>query len=145
LGANYQQLPVNRPKAKVMNYQRDGFMRLKSDFEGSPNYYPNTFGGPEPDPAAKWPSLAMSGLSARHPYSHPNDDFVQPRALYEKVMTDVDRDHLIGNIVDHLSGAKKEIQLRQIVLFYKVHPDYGTRVAEGLGLDVEEVKHLSQK
>jgi len=145
LGANYQQLPVNRPKAKVMNYQRDGFMRLKSDFEGSPNYYPNTFGGPEPDPAAKWPSLTMSGLSARHPYSHPNDDFVQPRALYEKVMTDVDRDHLIGNIVDHLSGAKKEIQLRQIVLFYKVHPDYGTRVAEGLGLDVEEVKHLSQK
>jgi len=58
-------------------------------------------------------------------------------------MTEVDRDHLIGNIVDHLGGAKKEIQLRQTVLFYKVHPEYGTRVAEGLGLDVGEVKHLS--
>ena len=129
----------------VMNYQRDGFMCFKSDFEGSPNYYPNTFGGPEPDPTAKWPSLAMSGLSARHPYSYPNDDFVQPRALYERVMTDVDRDHLIGNIVDHLGGAKKEIQIRQTVLFYKVHEEYGTIVAKGLGLDLEEAKRSSNQ
>jgi len=145
LGANYQQLPVNRPKAKAMNYQRDGFMRLKSGFEGSPNYYPNTFGGPEPDPSAKWPSLPMTGVSARHPYSHPNSDFVQPKAMYEKVMTDIDRNHLIGNIVDHLGGAKKEIQLRQTVLFYKVHEEFGTNVAKGLGLDVEEVKRLAQE
>ena len=59
-------------------------------------------------------------------------------------MTDVDRDHLIGNIVDHL-GAKKEIQLRQNALFYKVHEEYGTRVAEGLGLEVEEVERLAQE
>jgi len=140
LGANYQQLPVNRPKGMVMNYQRDGFMRTKTEFEGSPNYYPNSFGGPEPDPSAEWPSIAMSGLSGRHAYTHHNDDFVQPRALYERVMTDLDRDHLIGNIVDHLSGAKKNIQMRQTALFYKVHEEYGTRVAEGLGLDVKEVK-----
>ncbi len=140
LGANYQQLPVNRPKAKVTNYQRDGFMRLKSEFEGSPNYYPNTFEGPEPNPDAKWPGLATSGMSGRYPYDHPNDDFEQPRTLYNKVMTDTDRDHLIGNIVDHLAGAKREIQIRQTVLFYKVDPDYGTRVAEGLGLSIEEAK-----
>jgi catalase len=41
----------------------------------------------------------------------PHIDYFQPRALYERMMTDVDRDHLIGNIIDHLSGAKKEIQL----------------------------------
>jgi catalase len=143
LGANYQQLPVNAPKVKVLNYQRDGFMRLKSDFEGTPNYYPNTFGGPAPDETARWPSLKVSGTGARYAYTHPNDDFEQPRALYRMVMTDVDRDHLIGNIVDHLGGAKKEIQQRQTVLFYKVHADYGTRVAKGLELDVEEVKRLS--
>jgi len=142
LGANFQQLPVNAPKIKVLNYQRDGFMRLKSDFEGAPNYYPNTFGGPAPDSTAKWPSLKVSGKGARYAYTHPNDDFEQPRALYRKVMTDVDRDHLVGNIVDHLGHAKKEIQLRQTVLFYKVDPMYGTRVADGLGVDIEEVKRL---
>jgi len=144
LGANYQQLPVNAPKGMVRNYQRDGFMRRDSGFEGAPNYYPNTFGGPEPDPSAEWPSVQVSGIIGRHAYSHPNSDFVQPEALYEKVMTDVDRDHLIGNIVGHLGGAKKEIQLRQTALFYKVHEEYGTRVAEGLGLDTAEVKRLAQ-
>ena len=59
-------------------------------------------------------------------------------------MTDEDREHLIGNIVAHLGGAKKRLQLRQSALFYKVDPDYGTCVAEGLGLDVEEVKRLSE-
>ena len=144
LGPNYEQLPVNAPKAAVNTYQRDGFMRLHN-FGGEPNYYPNSFGGPEPDLSAAEPGFEVSGVAARHPYIHPNDDFIQPRALYEKVMTDVDRDHLIGNIVDHLGGAKNEIQLRQTALFYKVHPEYGTRVAEGLDLDVEEVKRLSQK
>jgi len=144
LGANYQQLPVNAPKGMVTNYQRDGFMRRDSGFEGAPNYYPNTFGGPKPDTLAKWPSIAVSGIVGRHAYTHPNNDFIQPRALYKKVMTDVDRAHLIGNIIDHLSGAKKEIQLRQTVLFYKVHEEYGTKVAKGLGLDVSEVKRLAQ-
>jgi catalase len=65
--------------------------------------------------------------------------------LYEKVMTDVDRNHLTGNIVVHLGGAKKEIQLRQTALFYKVHEEFGTNVAKGLGLDVEEVKRLAQE
>ncbi|MBC8497589.1 catalase [Candidatus Bathyarchaeota archaeon] len=144
LGANYQQLPVNAPRGMVANYQRDGFMRRDSGHEGAPNYYPNTFGGPVPDLSAKWPRVEVSGDVGRHAYSHPNSDFVQPRALYEKVMTNVDRDHLIGNIVDHLGGAKKEIQLRQTVLFYRVHEEYGTRVAEGLGLDTAEVKRLAE-
>ena len=43
-----------------------------------------------------------------------------------------------------LARAKKEIQLRQTTLFYKVHEEYGTRVAEGLGLDLAEVKRLAE-
>jgi catalase len=55
----------------------------------------------------------------------------------------MDREHLIGNIVSHLGGAQKRIQLRQTALFYKANPDYGTRVAKGLKLDVKEVKRLA--
>jgi catalase len=37
--------------------------------------------------------------------------------------------------------TKEEIKLLQIGHFYKADPEYGTRVAEGLGLSVpEEVK-----
>ena len=145
LGVNYTQLPVNAPKAKTLNYQRDGFMRTKSDHEGYPNYYPNTFGGPKPDISAKWPSYELKGKWGRYDYVHPNDDFVQPAALYNKVMTNVDREHLISNIVGHLGGATKEIQIRQTSIFYKVDPDYGSRVSEGLGLDINKIKKLAEK
>lgn len=145
LGVNYTQLPVNAPKAATMNYQRDGFMRTMSDHEGYPNYYPNTFGGPKPDISAKWPTYEVKGKWGRYDYVHPNDDFVQPAALYNKVMTNVDRDHLISNIVGHLSGAKKEIQIRQTAIFYKVDPDYGSRIAEDLGIDMKEIKNLAKQ
>ena len=51
-------------------------------------------------------------------------------------MTDMDREHLIGNIVSHLHNANKEIQLRQSRIFYKADPEYGQRVAEGLGISL---------
>ena len=120
LGPNYHLLPVNKPKAvKYINYQRDGYMRLDENGGGAPNYYPNSFGGPEPDIQSTEPFYEVSGKVTRQKYAHPNDDFVQPGALYRKVMTDQDRDNLIGNIVTHLCNAKKEIQIRQTKIFYK--------------------------
>ncbi len=144
LGPNYHLIPVNRPKnAPEMSYQRDGFMRTDPNSGGGPNYWPNSFNGPEPDISAKEPPLEISGEANRYPYTHPNDDFVQAGNLYRDVMTDQDRENLIGNIVDHLSGAQKRIQLRQTALFFKADPEYGRRVAEGLKLDVKEVENLA--
>jgi catalase len=137
LGPNYHLLPVNRPKGVEMkNYQRDGYMRFDSNEGGSPNYYPNSFGGPEPDIQDAEPPTQTTGKVARQPYAYPNDDFVQPGELYRKVMTNQDRDNLIGNIVSHLSNANKEIQIRQTKVFYKADADYGHRVAKGLGLEI---------
>jgi len=145
LGPNYHLLPVNSAKAaSESNYQRDGFMRFDSNGGGSPNYYPNSFGGPAPEPEAAAPAFEVSGKAARQRYTHPNDDFVQAGDLYRKAMNDEDRDHLIGNIVAHLGNAQKRIQLRQTALFYKADPDYGRRVADGLGLDAKEVERLAE-
>ena len=47
------------------------------------------------------------------------------------------------NIVDHLGNALKRIQVRQTALFYKADTQYGSRVAEGLGLDIKEVQRLA--
>ncbi len=144
LGPNYHLLPVNTPKAAPeKNYQRDGFMRFDDNGGGAPNYWPNSFGGPEPDSNSLEPPFEVSGQAARHAYTHPNDDFVQPGNLYRDVMTDEARDHLVGNIVSHLSGAQKRIQMRQTALFYKADQDYGRRVAEGLGLEVKDVENLA--
>jgi catalase len=135
LGPNYHLLPVNAPRAAQVNgYQRDGFMRFDGNGGGAPNYWPNSFGGPAPDPQTAEPALEVSGVAARQAYDHPNDDFVQAGNLYRDVMTDTDRDHLVGNIVGHLSGASWAIQERQVANFAKADPEYGARVAGGLGL-----------
>jgi catalase len=144
LGPNYHLLPVNAPKASPENnYQRDGSMRVDANSGGGPNYYPNSMGGVEPDPRVGPPPLDISGMAARHAYTLSDDDFVQAGDLYRKVMTDMDRDHLIGNIVAHLGNAKKRIQLRQTALFYKADTEYGLRVAKGLGLDPARIESLA--
>jgi catalase len=144
LGPNYHLIPVNYPKnAPEMSYQRDGFMRVDGGGGGGPNYWPNSFGGPEPDPAMGEPPFELEGLAGRHPFTFPNDDFVQPGDLYRKVMTDLDRDHLIGNIVAHLGNAAKRIQMRQTALLFKADPGYGRRVAAGLGLDIAAMERLA--
>jgi len=144
LGPNYHLLPVNSPKAASENsYQRDGFMRVDDNGGSGPNYWPNSAGGPAPDPKALEPPFEVSGQAARHAFTHPNDDFVQAGNLYRDVMTDEDREHLVGNIVSHLGGAQKRIQLRQTAVFYKAEPEYGQRIAKGLGLDIKEITKLA--
>jgi catalase len=144
LGPNYHLLPVNVPKnALESSYQRDGPMRTDPNGGGGPNYWPNSFNGPEPDISVKEPPVEISGYADRFQYTHPNDDFVQPGNLYREVMTDQDRENLAGNIIDHLGGAQKRIQLRQTAIFFKADPDYGRRVARGLKLDIKEVEKLA--
>ena len=144
LGPNYHLIPVNMAKGVLLeNYQRDGAMRTDENFKGEPNYYPNSFGGPEPQTGTGEPPFEVTGQAARHPYIHHNDDFFQPGELYRRVMTDMDREHLVGNITSHLCNAQKRIQLRQTALFYRAEPEWGKRVALELGLDVDEVEKLS--
>lgn len=50
-------------------------------------------------------------------------------------MSEEERARLIANIVSAMKPVEKEeIKLRQIGHFYKADPEYGRRVAEGLGL-----------
>jgi len=144
LGPNYHLIPVNSPKGcKAQTYQRDGAMVTDANGGGGPNYWPNSMGGPAPDPSKYPPMLPVTGVAGSQPRDYPQDDFVQAGDLYSKVMSDQDRTNLIGNIVAHLGNAEKRIQLRQTALFLKANADYGKRVAEGLGLDVAEVEKLA--
>ena len=144
LGPNYHLIPVNAPKySPETSYQRDGFMRVDEGGKGGPNYWPNSFGGPEPNPAAGEPRFDLAGQAGRYSFTFPNDDFVQPGNLYREVMKEQDRANLVGNIVDHLGKAKKRIQYRQTALFYKADKEYGTRVAQGLNLNLQEVERLA--
>jgi catalase len=144
LGPNYHLIPVNQPKhAMEQNYQRDGNMRVDANGGAGPNYWPNSFHGPAPDPSYGEPPIEEHGPGDRYEFDHPNDDFVQPGNLYRHVMSEQDRTNLVSNIVGNMGSVPRPIQLRQCALFFLADEDYGARVAEGLGLDMAEVKRLA--
>jgi catalase len=140
IGTNYQQLPVNAPKSPVHSYNKDGSMRYRHNGNQSV-YAPNSYGGPQADPARyPEPSWFASGDIMRSASTlHAEDnDFVQAGNLYRDVMSETDREHLVHNIVGHMSqGVERFIQERAVKSYwYPVDPDLGTRVAKGLGLEI---------
>lgn len=141
LGANFDQIPINCPyRARVANYQRDGPATVNGNQGSGPNYEPNSLGGPVEDPQYKWAAQSVSGTTGRFAHVHPNDNFEQPRALFRKVLNEKERTDLIDNIVGAMKPVRRDIQERQVKLFYKVDPEYGGRIAQGLGIPVETAK-----
>jgi catalase len=135
LGANFESLPVNRPHAPVNNYQRDGFMRFDGNGGIGPNYEPNSFGGPQQNPAYSEPPFPVDGEGARYDHREGNDDYTQAGDLF-RLMTPEEQRRLIENIVAPLSTVPQYIQERMLVHFFKADPAYGEGVARGLGLNI---------
>jgi catalase len=138
IGTNYQQLPINQPKAPVHSYNKDGAMRYRHDGD-QPVYAPNSHGGPQADPRYEEPGwLVDAGEIVRTAQTlhAEDDDFGQPGALWRDVLSETDRDHLVANIVGHAGDpdVKAETKPRVVAYWTSVDPDLGARVAAGLGL-----------
>jgi len=133
LGANYLQLPTNRPRVPVNNNQRDGAMQI-GEFSGQVNYEPNSL-----DPDA--PREALSDK----PYMHSiegevtrqkirlTDDFTQAGERYRS-LSKMDKEHLVDNLTADLLSIDRPIQQRVIENLTNADPELGRLVAEGLKL-----------
>ncbi len=133
LGAHYEALPVNAPKCPVHHYHKDGPMRFFANNEANPDafYEPNSFNGPKEDPSVMEPPLRISGDAARYDHREGNDDFSQPRALYE-LFDAGQRARLHANMAAAMGGVPEAIAERWLVLLDTVHPEYGAGVRAAL-------------
>lgn len=136
IGVNYAALDVNKPRCPVHHYHRDGQTRFDGNFGRSPNYQPNSFDGPVDDPAMREPPLRISGDAARYDHRVGNDDYAQAGNLY-RLMSAEERGRLVANLAGALKPVPRFIQVRQINHFYRADPEYGTRVASALGIDIQ--------
>jgi len=140
LGANYEQLPVNRPIVPVHNHQRDGFMALDGNGGSAPNYFPNSFDDIEADKEFREPPMSLESDVADtwDRNKNDNDHYSQAGALFRKVMTDQERANTVANFVGALKGVsgpkKKEILMRQLDHFHKADKELAMHVAKGLGI-----------
>ena len=135
LGVNFERLPINCPHAATAdNYQRDGKMRFDDNSGASPNYEPNSFGGPKADPAYKEPPLKISGDADWYEQKRGvDDDYIQPGNLYRLLPPD-EQQRLIKNIVGTLGKTAKDIQKKMVEHFRRADQSYGDGIAQGLGL-----------
>jgi catalase len=142
LGKNYEQIPVNCPyRARVNALVRDGAASVNGNYGSTVNYEPNSVpGSAVEDPSKAWAKYPVSGEVGRYPHSHPNTYYEQPRTLWEKVFTETDREHLISNLSGPLSGARRDIQEGFLNHIFKIHPDYGTRLAKAIGVPMKKAK-----
>ncbi len=141
LGANYQQIPVNRPINEVHHHQRDGMMNVDGNSGDSPNYFPNSFDNIEADRNYKEHALKLdSDIADTYDRNENNDDhYTQPGDLFRKVMTDSERKNTISNIVGAMSGItgekRDEIIQRQLSHFYKADKDLTLSIAKELNFN----------
>ena len=142
VGPNYLQLPINRAQRPVATNQRDGQMTYYVDGAetgANPhvNYEPNSLGGlreatPEGAPHTPYIEgrLVRQAIERTNPYQQAGERF--------RAIEDWERDDLIANLVDALGHCRREIQDRMVAHFSQCDPDYGARVAQGLGIRVAE-------
>jgi len=132
LGTHYEALPVNAPRCPVNHYHKDGHMRF---FPNNPNpdayYEPNSFKGPVESPEFAEPPLKIRGDAARYNHRESNDDYGQPRALFN-LFDKGQKARLFSNLAEAMQGVPQFIIDRQLGHFEKVHPDYAAGVRAAL-------------
>jgi len=132
IGTHYEALPVNAARCPVNHYHKDGAMRFTPNMPNSDAYYePNSFNGPKEDPQFAEPELPLSGSADRYNHRIDNDDYSQPRALFQ-LFDAAQKERLFGNIAAAMQGVPVFIVERQIAHFNKVHLDYGEGVRAAL-------------
>ncbi|MDF1654863.1 MAG: catalase [Coxiellaceae bacterium] len=133
LGTHYEALPVNKPKCPVHHYHKDGAMRFFENFPNADAYYePNSFNGPAEDHSFAEPPLPLDGDADRYNHRDGNDDYAQPRALFN-LFDDDQKQRLFGNIAAAMQGVPQAIVDRQLAHFEKIDPAYAAGVKDALG------------
>ena len=139
IGANYEQLPINRPQCPVHSYNQDAHMAYEHSGD-QPPYAPNSYGGPQADPAGggdlSWGVEAAEigrYANAKHPE---DDDFGQAGTLVRDVMDDAQRETLASNIIGHAGAPEvtQDVKERVVAYWTSVDADLGAKVASGLNV-----------
>ena len=152
VGPNYLQLPVNQPKGVAggaRTNQRDGAMAYEQGQGGanpSVNYEPSITGGLREARIDGKHRLhdeqgpMISGRLTRAQISR-TDDYTQAGERYQ-LSEQWEKDDLVLNLVGNLSECDRSIQERMVWHLLLADDELGLRVGEGIGIGVDDVRHL---
>jgi len=141
VGANYLQLPVNRPIVPVTTNQADGQMSFGVDNRGSNphvNYEPSVRAGAvEADASYRAYEPEVSGKVQRAPIDRTNN-YAQAGERY-RTIDQWERDDLVLNLVDALKQCDLVVKQKMLEHIALCDEEFGRRVAEGIGAAVPQI------
>ena len=132
--ANFAQLPINRPRANVNNFQQDGYMRFDNR-DGDVNYSPNSLGPqvPAKDGFITYPGV-LSGGKTRARSDTFGDHFSQARMFYIS-LADWEQLHVAQAFQFELTKVTSaDVRARVLTLLANVDADLTKKVADYLGM-----------
>ncbi len=139
LGANFQQVTINRPLGVVANFNQDGVLSMKNK-KSDVNYQPSSADEVTltEKPEFRASQTKLVGTTLQKAIAK-QDNFTQAGELYLS-FNETDRAHLISNLAGDLSQVKnKAIQVKMVSFFYRANAEYGTRLAKALGIALDQV------
>ena len=137
-GPNFNQIPINRPRAQTNTTQRDGFGQ-QAIHEGVAPHTPNSLGGGCPfhagaDGLRSFPRTVSGELTRERPQSF--DDHYSQATLFWNSMSPTERDHIVGAFSFELGKCLEEaVRARMLANLANVDGELCARVAANLGMD----------
>ena len=142
-GANFHEIPVNRPKCPMRNFQRDGVRRMDVN-PGQVAYEPNSLAmdGPRESPDAGFRSmLEDNGGGKVRERSETFADHYSQASLFWRSMTEPEQRHIASAFVFELSKVSTlAVRRRMLGHLANINPELGSRVATGLGMEQQAEK-----
>ncbi|AQT86979.1 Catalase HPII (plasmid) [Paenibacillus larvae subsp. larvae] len=140
LGANFHELPINRPICPFHNNQRRGPMRNRIDVD-QVNYHKNSLANntpyetpPEQGGYEHYPQK-VEGHVIRNRSDSFKDYFSQPRIFWNS-LTPVEKQHTIEGISYQVGSVKSKFVRQQVVnMLVNVDQEMAYIVADNLGVD----------
>ncbi len=143
LGSNHQQLPINRPRVAVNNWNQDG-MGNSGQQTSDINYQPSRMQNLVENEGARYDVKPVSGLAQQKKITKENN-FSQAGELYRSFSAE-EKNNLIHNLAGDL-GQVKDSETKHVMLsfFYRADKDFGTRITQAVKGNLNKVKSLSSK
>jgi catalase len=143
LGANYNDLPINRPIVAVRNDDQDGKMNI-DDRKGDVNYEPSGIAEIPQDPKYKLLRWPVSGMEQQMAIKK-TMDFRQAGEYYRSLdaQNKTDLVTALSNDLRHVTNTTNEYTM--LSYFYKADAEYGTRLAQALHADLGRVQAQAAK
>lgn len=141
LGANHQQLPINRPLVAVNSNNQDGAMNY-GNTKSNVNYEPSSI---EPKPAlaaARAVATPLSGTVQQQIIAK-TDNFSQAGEFY-RALDKTAQQNLVRNLAGDLGAVRDSATKHKMLAhFYKADVNYGTALTKAVKGDIKTVKAVA--